>query len=148
MRFLKKMILSCFSGPVWMMTSSVSVITKIFLGTEVKDKVCYRFSHQMYNWKLPHVNLAFNLWGISIWQNTNFTEAMDRTLWSTKPSRSAWLLRIYLCENKRKRTLVRTQSIFSNVFTWATRRSRTIEGSWHLHSFYPILAAGRHLPMS
>ena len=50
-----------------------------------------------------------------------------------------------LCEKKRKLSLVRIPSIFSNVFIWASRR-RAIESSWHLHSIYPILAGGCYLP--
>ena len=104
-------------------------------------------SRQMDNWKLPHVNSSLNVWGIPLWQHTTFTEVTDKTLWSTKCSRSAVFLKIQLCENKRKRCLVRIFSIFSNVFMWATRR-RAMERSWHLHSIYPILAAGRFLPKS
>ena len=101
----------------------------------------------MDNWKLPNVNSSPNVWGIALWQHKIFTEVTDRTLWSIKHSRSAVFLRKHLCENKRKRSSVRIPSIFSNVFVWATRR-RAIEGSWHLHSIYTILAAaaGRYLP--
>ena len=104
-------------------------------------------SRQMDNWKLPHVNWSLNGWGIPLWQHTIFTEVTDRTPWIIKCSRSAVFLKIHLCENKRKRCLVRILSDFSNVFVWATRR-RAMERSWHLHSIYPILAAGRYLPKS
>ena len=88
----------------------------------------------MYNWKLPHVNSPLN-----VWQHTIFEEVVDRTLWSIK-SRSAVFLKLNLCENKRKRTLVRIPSIFSNIFVWATiRRAK------QLHRIYPVLAAGRYL---
>ena len=59
-----------------------------------------------------------------------------------KICRSAVFLKIHLCEDKRKRCLVKILSIFSFVFVWATRR-RAMERSWHLHSIYPILPAGR-----
>ena len=101
----------------------------------------------MYYWNLPHVNSSLNVWGIAIWQHTIFTVNMDRSLWSINCSRSAVFLKIHLCENKRKRSLVRNPSIVSNVFVWATRR-RAMDRSWHLHSIYPILAAGRYLPQS
>ena len=104
-------------------------------------------SCQMDNWKLPHVNSTLNVWGIALWQHTIFTEVTNRTVWSIKHSRSAVFLKIHLCENERKRSLYRLPSIFSNVFVWATRR-RAMERSWHLHSMYPILAAGRYLPQS
>ena len=61
----------------------------------------------MDNWELPHVNSSVNVWGIALWQHTNFREVTDGTLWSIKYSRSAVFLRILLCENKRKRSLVR-----------------------------------------
>ena len=104
-------------------------------------------SCQMDNWKLPHNNSSLDVRGIPLWQHTILTEGTDRTLWSIKCSRSAVFLKIDLCENKRKRSLVRILSIFSNAFVWATRR-RAMEGSWHLHSIYPILAAERCLPKS
>ena len=111
----------------------------------MKDNACYRVSRQMDNWKLPHVTSSLNMWGIALWQHTFFTEVTDKTLWSIKFSRPAVFLRIHHCENKRKRSLVRIPSLFFNVFVWATRR-RAIERSWHLHSIYPIMAPGRHLP--
>ena len=73
-------------------------------------------SRQMDNWKLPHVTLSLNVWGIALWQHTNFTEARDTTLWSMKCSRSAVFPEKHLCGNKRKRSLLRILSIFSNVF--------------------------------
>ena len=139
--------LSCFSDSDWMMTSSVNSITNLFQRGVLKENARYRVSRQMDKWKLPHVNSSLNGWGIALWQHTIFIEVTDRILWSIKYSRSAVFLRIHLCENKRKRSLVRIPSIFSNVFVWATRR-RTIERSWHLHSIYPILAAGRYVPKS
>ena len=129
------------------MISSVNANTKLFWSGDLKDNACYRFSRQMYNWNLPHVNSSLNVWGRAIWQHTIFTVVTDRTLWSIKCSRSAVFLEIHLCGNKRKRSLVRLPSIFSNVFGWATRR-RAMERSWHLHSIYPIVAAGRYLPQS
>ena len=104
-------------------------------------------SREMDNWKLPHVNLALNVWGIAMWQHTFFTEVTDRTLWSKKCSRSAPFPKIHLCGNKKKRSLLRNLSIFSNVFVWATRR-RAMERSWHLHTIYPILPAGHYLPQT
>ena len=104
-------------------------------------------SRQMDTWKMPHVNSPLNVWGIPLWQHTFCTEVTDRTLWSIKCSRSAVFFKIHLCENKRKRSLVEILSVFSNVFVWATRR-RAMERSWHLHSIYPILNAGRYLPKS
>ena len=83
----------------------------------------------------------------SIMTTHNFHRSLDRTLWSKNYSRSAVFLRIHLCENKSERSLVRSPSIFSNAFVWARRR-RVIEKSWHLHSIYPILAAGRYLQQS
>ena len=129
------------------MISSVNANTKLFWSGELKGNACYRFSRQMYNWSLPHVNSSVNVWGIAIWQHTIFTVVTDRTLWSIKCCRLAVFLEIHLCENKRKRSLVRIPSIYSNVLVWATRR-RTMERSWHLHSIYLILAAGRYLPQS
>ena len=105
------------------------------------------FSRQMYNWNLPHVNSSLNVWGIAIWHHPFFTVVTDRTLWSIKCSKSLVFLIIHFCENKRKRCLVRIPSIFSNVFVWATRR-RAMERSWHLHSIYSILVAGRYLSQS
>ena len=139
--------LSCFAVSDWLMISSVNVITNLFRKGELKDNACYRVSRQMDNWKLPHVNSSLSVRGIALWQHTIFTEVRDRTLWSIKNSRSAVFLRIHLCENKRNRSLVRILSIFSKVFVWATRRT-AIERSWHLHSIYPIMAAGRYLPQS
>ena len=104
-------------------------------------------SRQMENWKLPHNSSSPDVRGIPSWQHTILTEGTDRTLWSIKYSRSAVFLKIHLCENKRKRSLVRILSILSNVFVWATRR-RAMERNWHLHSIYPILAAERYLPKS
>ena len=101
----------------------------------------------MDNWKLQHINSSLNVWGIALWQPKYFTEVTDRTLWSIKDSRSAVFFRIHLCKNKTKRSLVRILSIFYIVFVWATRR-RAIEKSWHLHSIYPILAAGSYLPQA
>ena len=136
-----------FSGSDWLILSSVNVITNLFQRGKLKDNACYRVSRQMDNWKLPHINSSLNVWGIALWQHTIFTEVTDRTLWSIKDSRSAVFLRRRLCENKRNRSLVRIPPIFSKVFVWATGR-RAIEGSWHLHSILPILAAGRNLPQS
>ena len=104
-------------------------------------------SRQMDNWKLPHVNSSLSAWGIALWQQTIFTDDTDRSLWIIKCSRSAVFLKRNLCENQTKRSLVRIPLFFSNVFVWATRR-RVMEKSWHLHSMYPILAAGRYLPQS
>ena len=131
-----------------MMISSVNVSTNLFQKGEVKDNVCYRFSRQKYNWKLPHLKSLFKGWGIALWQDTIFTESMEWNLWNIKSSRSAVFLKIHLCENKRKRTLVGFPSIFSNFFLWATRRRRAMERSWQLHSIYPIMAAGCYLPQS
>ena len=138
---------SCFSGSDWMTISSVNVFTNLFLGRELKDNACYRVSRRMDNWKLPHVNSSLNVWGTALWQHTIFTEVTDRTLWSIKYGRSAVFVRKHPFENKRKRSLVRIPSFFSNIFDWATRR-RAIERSWHLHSIYSILAAERYLPKS
>ena len=77
----------------------------------------------------------------------NFTEPIVRTLWSIKFSKSALSLKKHFCENKRKRTLVGIPSILTNVFLLLTRR-RAMERSWHLHSIYPILAAGSYIPQS
>ena len=104
-------------------------------------------SRQMDNWKLPHNNSSLDVRGIPSWQHTILTEGTDRTLWSKKCSRSAVFLKIHLCENKRKRSLIRSLSIFSNVFVWATRR-RAMERSWHLKRIYPILAVERYVPKS
>ena len=123
------------------------LIPNLFQRGELKESACYSFSRQMCNWNLPHVNSSLNVWGSAKWQHTIFTVVTDRSLWSIKCSRSAVLLKIHLCENKRKRSLVRIPSIFSNVFVWSTRR-RAMDRSWHLHSIYPILAAGRYLPQS
>ena len=127
------------------MIPSVNVITNLFWRAELKDNAWYRISGQMDNWKLPHVNSSLNVWEIALWQHTIFTEVTDRTLGSIKYSRSAVFLRIHHCENKRKPSLVRILSNFSNVFVWTTRR-RAIERSWHLHSIYRIFAGGRYLP--
>ena len=108
----------------------------------MKDNFCYRFSCQVYNRNLPNVNLPLNLWGIAIWQRTFFTPAKDRTLWSKKSSRSPEPIKLHLCQNKRKRPLVRIPSIFSNVFVSATMRRGAMERSCHLHSIYSILTAG------
>ena len=126
-----------------MMISSVNEKTNTFLRGEVKHNVCYRFCHRMYNWKLPHVNSPRNV----LWQHNIFKEVMVRTVWSIKSRRSAVFLKLKLCENKWKGTLVKIPSIFSNVFVWATRR-RAMERSWHLHSNYPIIAVGLYLPHS
>ena len=58
-----------------------------------------------------------------------FNRRSDRTLWSIKCSRSAVFLKIHLCENKRKHSLVGNLSIFSDVFVWATRTG-AMERSW------------------
>ena len=102
---------------------------------------------QMDSWKLPHVNSPLNVWGIPLWHHTFCIEVTDRTLWSIKCSKSAVFFKIHLCENERKRSSVGIPSIFSNVFVWATIK-RAMERSWHLHSIYPILNAGRYLPKS
>ena len=87
------------------MISTVNVNTNLFQREGVKNNVCYRFSRQMYNWKLPHVNLPLSVrWG-AIWQHTIVREAMDRTLCSKESSRSAVFAKKQLFENKRKRTL-------------------------------------------
>ena len=135
------------SGSDWMMTSFFNANTSLFLRGELKDNACYRISRQMDNWKLPHVNSSLNLWGIALSQHAISTGVMDRTLWSIKSSRSALFLKLNVCENKRIGNLVRIPSILSNVFLWTTGRI-AMERSWHLHSIYPILAAGRYLPHS
>ena len=129
----------------WYLLSTLVPI--FFQRGELKDNACYKFNRQMYNWNLPHVNSSLNLWGIGIWQHKSFRLVLDRSQWSKKCSRSAVFLKIRLCENKRKRSLVRIPSNFSNDFGWATRR-RAIERSWHRHSIYPMLTAGRYLPQS
>ena len=128
------------------MTTSVNNDTILLSGSYSKEKVCYRISCQMHNWKTPHVNSPPNMWGIAIWQRTTFTEVTEN-LWSKKCNRSSVFLKTHLCENKRKRSLVRIPSIFSIAFVWATSR-RAMERSWHLHNIYPLLAAGRYLPQS
>ena len=128
--------LSCFSVSDWMMISSVNVIINLFYRGELKDNACYRVSRQMDNWKLPHVNSSLNVWGIALWQHTIFTEVTDRTLWSIKYSRSAVFLRIRLCENKRKRSLVRIASICFQCFCVSNKK----ESDWKK------LTPTQHLP--
>ena len=123
-----------------MMISYANVNSNLFWRRALKDNVCYRFFHQMFNWKLPHINSLLNVWEIALWQHTIFTEDMDRTVWRITSSRPAVFFKIHLCENKRKRSLVRIPSIFSNVFVSVTRRA--VERSWHLHSIYPKFASG------
>ena len=116
----------------------------------MKDNVCYRFSRQVYSWKVPLINSPLNVWGIEIWQQTIFTEVTVKTLWSIKSRGSAVCLEINLGGNRRKPTLVRIPSKsknFSNVLVWATRR-RAMERSWHPQSIYPNMAARRYLPES
>ena len=72
-------------------------------------------SRQMDNWKLPHNNSSLNVRGIPSWQRTILTKVKDRTLWSIKCSGSAVFVKIHLCENKRKHSIARILSIFSNV---------------------------------
>ena len=43
-----------------MMIFSVNVNNNIFERRELKDNVCYRFSLQIYKWKLPHVYSSLN----------------------------------------------------------------------------------------
>ena len=50
----------------------------------------------------PHVISPLNMRRIALWQHTIFTEAMDRTQWSRKSSRSAVFLKKHICENKWK----------------------------------------------
>ena len=145
--FSKIWVLSCSSGSDWMMISSVNVITNLFQRGELKVIACSRVSRQMDNWKLPHVKASLNVRGKALSQHTIFTGVTNRTLWSIKCSRSAVFLRTHLCQIIRRRSLNRIPSISSNVFVWATKR-RAIESSWHLHSIYPILAAGHYLPQS
>ena len=52
--------LFCLSSSDWMMISSVNVNTNLFQGGDVEDDVCFIFSRQIYNWKLPHVNSPLN----------------------------------------------------------------------------------------
>ena len=59
--FYKLLSSHCFSGSDGMMLSTVSVNTKLFQRREVQEKVCYRYSHQIYTWRLPHVNSLVNL---------------------------------------------------------------------------------------
>ena len=87
----------------------------------------------MYNWNLPDVNSSLNVWGRAIWQHTIFTVYTDRIVWSIKCSRSAAFLKIHLCENKRKRSLVRIPSVFSNVFVWVGDSLRPIIEHRNLH---------------
>ena len=42
------------------MIFSVNVNNNSFERRKLNDNVCYRFSRQMYNWKLPHVNSSLN----------------------------------------------------------------------------------------
>ena len=112
--------------------STVNVITHMFYREEVKDNVWYRFSRQMYNWKLSHVNSLLNLWGMAIQKHTVFREARDKTMWSKKSIKSTEFLEIHLCENKKNRILVRITSVFSTVFVWATTRRRAMEKTWHV----------------
>ena len=113
------------------MISSVNVYTNLFQRREVKDNVCYRFSRQMHNWKLPHVNSPLSLWEKPSWQHTIFTEVMDRNLSSIKSSRLAVFLKLNLCENKRKRTLVKIPSIFSKFVS-----EQQEEEQWKEADFY------------
>ena len=130
-----------------MMISSVTVNSNVFEKGELKDNACYRFSRRMYKWNLPQVNLSLKVWGVALWQHKISTVVTDRTLWSIKCSRSSLFLKLKLCWNRRKRSLVKIPSIFSYGFVWATRR-KAMERSGHPHSIYPILAAGRCLPKS
>ena len=109
-----------------MLISSINVNANLIQWRELKDNASFRFCHQTYNWKMPHLILSLNVWWIELRQHTIFTVVTDKTLWSRKCSRSAVFLKKHLCGNKRKRSLVRFLSIFSNVFVWASRR-RAIE---------------------
>ena len=145
--FFRKLIFLRFIR-FWLTITSVNAKTNFLLKKVVKDKACLRLSRQMYKWKLPHVYKLLNLWVRAIWQHTIIMEVMYRTLWSIKFGRSAVFLKIHICENKRKRTLVRIPFNFSNIFVWATRRRKAMERSWQLHSVYLILAGRRYLLQS
>ena len=95
-------------------------------------------SCQMDTWKLPHVDLPLNVWGIPLWQQTFCTKVTDKTLWSIKCSRSAVFFKIHLCENKRKRSLVETLSVFSNVFCVSNKKEsdgKKLTPTQHLPDF-------------
>ena len=54
------------------MIFSVNVNNNLFQRRELKDNVCYRFSRQMYSWKLPPVNSSLNgciffYWNSDVW---------------------------------------------------------------------------------
>ena len=133
----------CFSGSDWVLVSTVNVNINLLKGREVEGNVSYRFSCQICNWNVAHVNLPPNLWSTAWWQQTIFRKAMDKTLWRKNSSRSAVFPKIYLCENHTKSILVSFLSIFSNVFVRATRRKAMAE-NWHLHRIFAKLAAGRY----
>ena len=104
------------------MIPSVNVNTNLFQRGELKVNACCRFSRQVYNWQLPHVNSSLNMWRKALWQHTFFIVVTDKNLWVLKCSRSAVFSEIHICVIKRKHSLVRIPSIFSNVFVSAPRR--------------------------
>ena len=78
---------------------------------ETKDKLCSRFSGQLYNWNLPHLNSSLDVCGIALWQHTTSKNITDRTLWSIISSKSRVFLEIHLLENQSKRSVVKIPSI-------------------------------------
>ena len=55
-------LLSCFSVFDCIVISTVNVNNNLFQRREVKNNLCFRFSHHKYNCKLPHVSRPPNLW--------------------------------------------------------------------------------------
>ena len=118
---------TCFSGSDWRFISTVNTNTNLLHRGKVEYNVWFRYSRQMYIWKLPCINSLLKLRGTASPQHTFFIKAMDRTLWSIKSGRSTVFLKIHFSENKRKNTLVKNRSLFFNHFVWAARIRRGME---------------------
>ena len=77
-----------------------------------QNKVCSRFCRQLYLRKLPIVNSFLNLRVKTLLQHTIFENAIDRTLWILKRSKSIVFLNKDNCKNRRRRASDIIPSIF------------------------------------
>ena len=127
------------------MVTSFGVITKWVSRGETKEKLRYRFSGQLYNWNMPHVNSSLDVCGIALWQHTTSTDITDRTLRSILCSISAVFLEIHLRENKRKRFVVRIPSI-SPMFLCEQQEEERLKEAGTASTLYWLWGVTYHSP--
>ena len=145
--FLPKLTLTCFPGSDWRIISTVN--DNINFVRKRNKKFCLLLIQSLdLRLKTAKRQLS-SQFGRNCYLTThNFDSMVSGTkcpAWSR--AQKLFLQKTPLWKQK-KRTFVEIPSFFVDHSVWATGRRKGLEGSWHLHSIYLNLGAGRYLSQS